>query len=435
MASHPPQKVSGAAGTMAADSGLVRISRGRAGGRRAGPSVLLLDAASRATLVCARTLGSSGLRVAASETSNRHNVPTFASRWCELRAVVPNHSDPVRYVDGLLELLDAFPAPVTIPVSDASVEALRGRRVEIESRTTLALMDEAGLAVTMDKERTLRVAEELGVPVPRGVTVHREAEALEAALQLGLPLVVKPATSWASDSPRMGRLVCEVVLTREELQAAVARVTEAGSAALLQQWAGGRREAVSLFLSDGRVWGRFAQVAHRMVPALGGSSVVRESIAPPDDSTRLAEQLALAMGLNGYIEVEFRRDASNRPLLMEINPRLSASVEIAVRAGVDFPLLIYSAAVGTPLRLMDTYRVGLRMRWLGGDVRYLRQVLREHGRPDVPSLRSAVGTQLADTLRRTSYDYLDVKDLLPAASAVAGLLRAANRELLGPSRS
>ena len=62
--------------------------------------------------------------------------------------------------------------------------------------------------------------------------------------------------------------------------------------------------------------------------------------------TDAAERLIEACDLDGYSEIEFRRDAQGRPRLMEINPRLSASVEIAVRARVDFPMLLYGWAVG-----------------------------------------------------------------------------------------
>jgi hypothetical protein len=46
---------------------------------------------------------------------------------------------------------------------------------------------------------------------------------------------------------------------------------------------------------------------------------------------------------------------------MEINPRLSASVEVAVRAGVDFPYLLYQWANGDPIDHVEYYRVG---RWM-----------------------------------------------------------------------
>src|SRR2546430_14580761 len=87
----------------------------------------------------------------------------------------------------------------------------------------------------------------------------------------------------------------------------------------------------------------------RTDPPLGGLSVLRQSIAVPPDIGPQAEALVREIDLEGYSEVEFRRDAAGVSYLMEINPRLSASVEVAVRAGVDFPNLLYQWASGGPI--------------------------------------------------------------------------------------
>src|SRR6202023_1089385 len=92
---------------------------------------------------------------------------------------------------------------------------------------------------------------------------------------------------------------------------------------------------------QGQIYARFAQWAKRTDPPLGGTSVLRQSIPIPPDIGDQAERLVIEIELEGYSEVEFRRDNGGIPYLMEINPRLSASVEIAVRSGVDFPYLLY----------------------------------------------------------------------------------------------
>jgi predicted ATP-grasp superfamily ATP-dependent carboligase len=196
---------------------------------------------------------------------------------------------------------------------------------------------------------------------------------------------------------------------------------------LLQQWVGGSREAVSLLCIDGKVHARFAQVARRMLPPLGGSSIVRESIPLPPDLNDAAETLVLAAGLDGYSEVEFRRDVDGSGFLMEVNPRLSASVELAVRAGVDFPRLLFAWVTGCPLPPVPKYRAGVRMRWLGGDIQWLRQTLQQRGRPDVLPPGQALRTFAGEFFVPQGYDYLMWSDLRPAVAA-------ATRFLLGGAR-
>ena len=139
----------------------------------------------------------------------------------------------------------------------------------------------------------------------------------------------------------------------------------------MQQLATGTREAVSVFYAHGKVWASFAQLAHRTTPVMGGISVVRESISMPAELESAALALVRAMDLEGYSEVEFRRDARGRPLLMEINARLSGSLEVAVRSGVPFPALLWQWASGEPLSPVSGYRTGIKMRYLKGDIKWL----------------------------------------------------------------
>jgi hypothetical protein len=161
-----------------------------------------------------------------------------------------------------------------------------------------------------------------------------------------------------------------------------------------------------------------------MLPPLGGSSIVRESIPLPRDLTEAGEALVMASRLDGYSEIEFRRDAEGAAFLMEINPRLSASVEVAVRAGVDFPRLLYAWAAGLPVPTALTYREGVRMRWLGGDVKWLVTVLRQRGRPDVPPPAQAVKMFARDCFLPYAYDYVTLGDLGPAVVATTKFMIA-----------
>jgi predicted ATP-grasp superfamily ATP-dependent carboligase len=138
----------------------------------------------------------------------------------------------------------------------------------------------------------------------------------------------------------------------------------------------------------------------------------------------MAEALIRELSLEGYAEIEFRRDADGRPYLMEINPRLSASVEIAVRAGVDFPLLLYGWAAAAPLKAVDSYRYGRRMRFLGGDVAWLKEALRDRGHPDAPSPARAVASFAVEFARCPGYDYWDPADPRPALLVASRVVRS-----------
>ncbi len=386
---------------------------------RSGPvDVLVADAGVRPGLVAVRDLGRAGLAVGALDISP--SAPAFASRWCRVGAVVPDfHADRDAYVDAVIELCTTRGARALILAHDGSVEALRSRREEIERVVGLALAPESALAIAVDKVQTLDAAAAVGLRAPRGAAVRRGDDAAAAIDAVGLPAVVKPVRSWAQDESVGRRLIATVATAKAEALAAIALIHGEGIDVLVQEWLPGDREALSFFRAGGRTWARFAARAERTAPPLGGNSVLRVSIPLPEDITEMAERLVAELGLDGYTEVEFRRDADGRAALMEINPRLSAAVEVASRSGISFPVLLYRWAAGEPLSEAGGYRTGVRMRWMAGDVEWLQTAFTQPGRPDVPSRRAAVAIFMRDFARPSGYDYLDRDDLRPAVKAGA----------------
>ena len=169
---------------------------------------------------------------------------------------------------------------------------------------------------------------------------------------------------------------------------------------------------------------RFAQWAKRTEPPLGGQSVLRQSIALPADIGEAAERLVREIELEGYSEVEFRRDSAGKPYLMEINPRLSASVEIAVRSGVDFPYLLYQWANEDTIDTVGSYRIGNWMRYLKGDIMTTIEALQQRGRPGVTSPPQAILGFWLSFFQPMGYDYLDWRDLGPAFRATTDFTRS-----------
>lgn len=379
---------------------------------------LILDAGQRQSLVALRALGRAGVEVWAADC--RRGYPASVSRWCAGRARVPDvASHPDAFVDGVIELSKALGSPVIVSCHDGSIDALRSRRSEVEQVGSLALASDQSLAMAVDKQATLAAAERLRIPTPPTRQVRDTAAVVTAIGELGLPVVVKPRTSWVTRGSSGWRAGPAVAQTQGEAIAEVQRLLDGGVEALLQPWLSGSRDAVGIFLAGGMTWARFAVRSQRMHPLIGGDSIVRATIPMPSDVGGMAEALVREISLDGYSEVEFRRDRDGRAFLMEVNPRLNAGLEVAVRAGVDIPLLLYRWAAGDPLDRVLGYRVGQRMRWLAGDLRWLADVFASPSHPDAPLRRDALRAFFAECARAEGYDYWDAADMRPAIRAAA----------------
>jgi predicted ATP-grasp superfamily ATP-dependent carboligase len=243
--------------------------------------VLLLDAQFSQALACARVYGQRGLTVGTVACASEAPwAPSFRSRWTSVRAVVPDVGDNVDgFVAGVLELVDRYRPALLLPAHDGTIEALRGRRAKIEETTALPLASEAALAAVVDKERTLRLAAELGIAVPVSIPVFHASDVRAAIKGLGLPAVVKPRRSWNLDRDGRGtRRSAELVVTESDAVQVVEEMRGLGGDPIMQPWLPGRREAVSVFYEGGRFWARFAQASYREWPVVGGTSVLCESI-------------------------------------------------------------------------------------------------------------------------------------------------------------
>ena len=382
-----------------------------------GYDILLLDASTRQSLACVRSLGRAGLRVALGECYAECDpalpILGFRSRYSARNVVLPSFgTDPAEFGAAVADFVQEHPTRVVLPASDGAVAALCPWRDKLAALgCLLALPPAAALEIATDKHRTLEVARGLGIDHPETMRIDSTDDVPSMLAKFDFPFVLKPTTSWPRSSPK--RLKTVEVVNEVEAYTMTARFLNAGAGVLAQQWVGGRREGVTLFTMDGDVRASFAHLEHRTSPALGGASVLRESMPMPPDIYSASAALAAALGLEGLCEVEFRRDADGRPLLMEINARLAGQIETALLAGVDFPLLIWQWATGQPVECIDSYQPGFRMRWLRGDMRWLRDNHRQIGRPDCVPERKALWIFLTEFARTTHYDCLDWRDLGP----------------------
>jgi carbamoylphosphate synthase large subunit len=386
--------------------------------------VLVLDGDTRAGLEMARRLHLLGERIVIA--SSEAAASGMRTRAAEARVVLPDPRTAFdSYADAIVESLAA--GDVAMCSGERALEALRARRAAIAARGAVAaIASEPALTLAGSKQLTLDRAAALGLECPRSLQVSTPEDVLAAADDLGYPLVVKPLASWRALPGGGGETVAPMLAyDRAGLQTVARRLVRPDAPALLQQVATGVRETHKFLLQDGRTIARLVMVAERCWPPLGGSSVMRVTIEPPADSHALALALIADAGLEGVSEVEFRRDAAGRPLLMEINARLSQSIALAHRAGVELAHLHLRWARGEQLEPVADYRRGVRLGWPAGEARLLACGLIGRLDPRPRPLGELRDIARDYGLRHAGLEGLDRHDLAPTAAALAFTLRSA----------
>jgi predicted ATP-grasp superfamily ATP-dependent carboligase len=214
----------------------------------------------------------------------------------------------------------------------------------------------------MDKVTTLRIANKIGIPLPK-TSFARNADEIEIPAEF--PLIVKP--SRGSGSRGMS-----VVGNVEELKRAVAEISKRGLVAIIQEKipVEGAGYGVSvLFNFESKPRAVFVHKRLREYPVKGGPSTLRISVKYPE----LAEtgvSLMKEIGWIGAGMVEFKIDPRDGvPKLMEINPRLWGSLQLSISSGIDFPELLVKMALDGDIPEIPDYKEGIMARWLlPGDI-------------------------------------------------------------------
>lgn len=328
------------------------------------PRVLVTDGLWRKSLAAVRALGRRGIDVTVSGDSRF--ITSFFSRYCRKRLILPDAADaPEPFFAGLMAELRGTRYDAVFPMEDASMSILSERRSEVQKHTALPIPAHAQLMQAMDKGETAKLAARLDVPAPRTLSLSSPAEIAQVSSAVRFPAVVKPAVGagsrgvrYAANAAELERFVIELLPQHPRL-VVQERIPSAGQ---------GVGVALLFDASHAPVAG-FTYKRLREYPITGGPSTVRESTRDP----RLLEwgiRLLRALDWYGVAMVEFKVDPRDgQPKLIEINPRFWGSLELAIAAGVDFPHLLYQAALGEPIQPVFEYRAGLRCRWLiPGDI-------------------------------------------------------------------
>lgn len=328
--------------------------------------VFVTDGSNRAALAVTRSLGRAGHAVIVGDAADVSLAQ--ASRYCSRRVRYPNPSrESDAFVERVAAIVRELEVEAVVPIADITTFLLAGHRGCFPESCLIPTADIDVVMRAADKVEILRTAARIGVAVPRGVVVEQPRPVPD--LDFGFPVVVKPGRSrvrtkdgWRSTSVRYAA-------DRQELAAILASRPEHEFPLLLQERIRGDGMGVFACYQEGRPVALFSHRRLRERPPWGGVSVLCESVPVPKIAGEFAMRLLTEIGWRGVAMVEFKQDARDGvPRLMEINGRFWGSLQLAVDAGVDFPNLLLASAKGCPLPPQAPYRLGVRDRWLWGDV-------------------------------------------------------------------
>lgn len=353
--------------------------------------MLVTDGEQRAALALVRSLGQAGWRCIVTSQDGRSLAG--ASRHATRDVAVPDAlAEPEAAVAALAALVRDESVALLVPTTEPAMLACLPARATL-APALIPFPDVDVFLRVSDKAALLEAATRVGISIP---TQHRlgtaaELEAL-APETLRYPLVLKPARSVGEHRGSRHKMSVTYANDAAELRRRVGQLPAQAFPLLLQQRIVGPGDGVFLLRWNDTIVARFAHRRLHERPPSGGVSVYREAVALDDELAARSIALLEAMEWRGVAMVEYKRDARDgTPYLMEINGRFWGSLQLAVDAGVDFPVLLAECALGATPAPVTTWSTGTRLRWWWGEMDHVLARLRRpaaalHLPADVPSL-------------------------------------------------
>jgi predicted ATP-grasp superfamily ATP-dependent carboligase len=392
--------------------------------------ILLTDGDQRSTLAAVRALGTAGHEVFVAETA----TPSLASRSRHCRGAV-TYPSPYDHEEAFVRSIDEssrqLGIDLIIPMTDITSAVLAEHRATLASRVRVAVMDAETFWRASDKNSLHRLAESLGVPTPTLHYVERPSD-LQHVPELSFPCVIKPSRSRLRTAGEWMKTAVVVARSREEFDTLLQTRPELQHPFMIQRVVDGEGIGVFALCEHGEIRALFAHRRIREKPPWGGVSVLREAVAPDADAAEYATRILRALKWHGVAMVEFKRDrATGTPNLMEVNARFWGSLQLAIDAGVNFPVHAARLWLGESVSAQPPYRTGVRSRWLLGDLDHL--ILRVSANGSTPADAPPLPALLLDFCRffrrDTHYEVESWRDPGPSLHEVRAYIHDIFRSL------
>ena len=288
---------------------------------------------------------------------------------------VPAASAP-EYCDIVLDICRKEKVDIYFPNISAEVSAVVSRRDDFDRLgVMLSVSSLESIAVSNNKLRAYEVLKAAGIAVPEFYPVHSVEDFIAGCEHMGYP--DKPVCLKIVDgSGSRGVRIIDSRVSRYDIFAhqkpnsfytsyddmlSVLKSASKLDEMMLVECMHGPEYTVDLLASDGDV----IYIAGREnVDSL--MSIAQKSIVKRDDvAYRTASQIVKVLNMSGNIGFDFMRNEAGEAVLMDINPRVTATVSVIAAAGLNLIYMRVKQLLGEELpEVKIDYGTFLRRRYL-----------------------------------------------------------------------
>lgn len=288
---------------------------------------------------------------------------------------VPRASDP-DYVDCLLEVCKKEKVDVVMPFMSAELIPLIDRKQEFEDiGVKVSVSDRNSVEIANNKYRFYAFLKEQGLDVPKFARIGSASDLVPACEACGYPdnavcikatelsgsrgiRIIKPGVS--RFDLLFGEKPNSFFTTMEELQMTL-NERDTMPEMMAMEYLPGEEGSVDLIAENGRILYMAYRESNVNLHSIPQAATLTEN----KEAYEIAEKVIGALGLTGNADLDFKYDADGHPVLMEINPRIAATMQIFKVGGLNLPYLRIKQLLGEPLPDVEIkYGIKMKRRYL-----------------------------------------------------------------------
>ncbi|MGM0578414.1 MAG: ATP-grasp domain-containing protein [Myxococcota bacterium] len=336
--------------------------------------VLVLDAGVTSAYHVLRSVARAGHEA---HLSSSEESPWFSSRYCTKGYVAPPYDQPGPFVLFLVDLLERGRFDLVVPCGDLEAEILDDHRADLPDGVRCFLPRPQAREIAFRKNAAYRHAERMAIRIPRTRYPSSLAQVRSMVSELSHPVVVKGQIGTAGSHVRFAAIPEE---TEEAWQEIADMEGSFDGHPSIQEYVPGPGYVVHCVFEHGRPVGVCCHRKDRQYPVAGGVTSAGTTVDEPELEDAACAFLR-SLRWHGVAKMDFIRDRRDgRFRFIEVDPRVSASIDITRVAGADQIAMLCDLAEGRSLGPRRSYRPGVRYRWLWPrDV--LQALLRPHTLP------------------------------------------------------
>lgn len=320
---------------------------------------------------CLKDNGERNIRLIGTDMSDDPTLyPLFDRMY-----VVPAAKDE-KYADTLLDICKKEKVDVVLPFMSAELIPLIERLDDFEAAgVKVSVSDRNSVEITNNKLKFYEFLKAQGLKVPKFCAVRTADELLPACEAVGYPenaVCVKATELSGSRGIRIidasksrydilfGQKPNSFYTTFDELQETLRERPEMPEM-MAMECLPGAEGSIDLIADNGKI----LYMAYRESNVNLASIPQEATLANNEEAYEIARSVIEALKLSGNADLDFKYDKDGHPVLMEINPRIAATMQIFKIGGMNLPYLRIKQLLGEKLPHVEIkYGVKMKRRYL-----------------------------------------------------------------------